>query len=132
MTLRYWRNYYDQTDALVYVIDSADRRRVEETGVELGLLLEEEKLAGIPLMVFANKQDLLNALPAKEISEALNLHLVRDRPWQIQACSVRTLHAILHAAATHAPTCTCVAFCTPAGKDRRRAFGRNGMARFAD
>ena len=41
----YWRNYFDQTDALVYVIDSADRRRMEETGVELGQLLEEEKLS---------------------------------------------------------------------------------------
>ena len=33
----YWRNYYDQTDALIYVIDSADTRRLEETGVELQL-----------------------------------------------------------------------------------------------
>merc|ERR1711988_1816539 len=52
----YWRNYFDQTDALVYVIDSADRRRMEETGVELGQLLEEEKLAAIPCLVFANKR----------------------------------------------------------------------------
>ena len=55
----YWRNYFDQTDALVYVIDSADRRRVEETGVELGQLLEEEKLAHVPVLIFANKQDLV-------------------------------------------------------------------------
>merc|ERR1711965_920556 len=46
----YWRNYFDQTDALVYVIDSADRRRMEETGVELGQLLEEDKLADIPVL----------------------------------------------------------------------------------
>lgn len=26
----YWRNYFDQTDALIYVIDSADRRRMDE------------------------------------------------------------------------------------------------------
>lgn len=39
-----------------------------ETGVELGQLLEEDKLDGIPLLVFANKQDLLNALPASEVS----------------------------------------------------------------
>ena len=37
----YWRNYYDATDALIYVIDSADRRRLEETGLELQQLLEE-------------------------------------------------------------------------------------------
>merc|ERR1712023_389952 len=44
----YWKNYYDQTDALVYVIDSADRRRLEESGEELKELLQEEKLAGTP------------------------------------------------------------------------------------
>eukprot|EP01033_Poteriospumella_lacustris_P011838 gene11838-8436_t len=44
----YWRNYYDQTDALIYVIDSADRRRMEETSVELQQLLDEEKLAHVP------------------------------------------------------------------------------------
>jgi ADP-ribosylation factor-like protein 3 len=52
------------------VIDSADRKRMGETGVELGQLLEEEKLDGIPLLVFANKQDLLNALPAAEVRRA--------------------------------------------------------------
>jgi ADP-ribosylation factor-like protein 3 len=63
----YWKNYYENTDALVYVIDSADRRRMEETGVELSSLLEEEKLAGVPVLIFANKQDLLNAMPPKEV-----------------------------------------------------------------
>ena len=86
----YWRNYFDQTDAMVYVIDSSDRRRLEETGCELNALLEEEKLSGVPLLLFANKQDLLNALPAKEIAEGLNLHLIRDRQWQIQACSAKS------------------------------------------
>ena len=85
----YWRNYFDQTDGLVYVIDSSDRRRLEETGMELNLLLEEEKLAGVPLLVFANKQDLLNALPAAEIADGLNLMGIRDREWQIQPCSAK-------------------------------------------
>lgn len=40
---------------------------------------------GVPVLVLANKQDLLNALPADDIAEALNLFLIRDRPWQIQA-----------------------------------------------
>jgi ADP-ribosylation factor-like protein 3 len=86
----YWRNYFDQTDALIYVIDSADRVRMQETGVELGQLLEEEKLAGIPLLIFANKIDLLNALQSDDISDGLNLSSIRDRTWKIQACSAKT------------------------------------------
>lgn len=44
-------------------------------------------MANVPLLVFANKQDLINAATADEIAEALNLVALRDRPWQIQACS---------------------------------------------
>mmetsp|Transcript_11459 Transcript_11459/g.16919 ORF Transcript_11459/g.16919 Transcript_11459/m.16919 type:complete len:189 (-) Transcript_11459:89-655(-) len=86
----YWRNYFDQTDCLIYVIDSAAKGRLEETGVELGQLLEEDKLAECPLLVYANKQDLLNALPHNEIAEALGLHAIRNRQWEIQPCSAKT------------------------------------------
>jgi len=87
----YWRNYMDNTDALVYVIDSADRARLEEVNQELSkLLTEEDKLAGVPLLVMANKQDLLSALSAADISVGLNLTAIRDRPWQIQACSAKS------------------------------------------
>jgi len=85
----YWKDYFDNTDALIYVIDSADRRRVQETGVELNKLLEEQKLAAIPLLIFTHKQDLLNALTAKDLAETMQLHNIRDRQWQIQACSAK-------------------------------------------
>ncbi len=57
---------------------------------ELAELLDEEKLSGVPVLVFANKQDLLTAAPASEIAEGLNLHTIRDRVWQIQSCSALT------------------------------------------
>ncbi|KAL1787609.1 ADP-ribosylation factor 3 [Sigmodon hispidus] len=75
---------------IIYVIDSADRKRFEETGQELTELLEEEKLSCVPVLIFANKQDLLTAAPASEIAEGLNLHTIRDRVWQIQSCSALT------------------------------------------
>lgn len=57
-------------------------------------LLAEEKLAGVPLLVFANKQDLFNAAPASELADGLNLPAIRDRSWQIQACSALTGEAL--------------------------------------
>lgn len=85
----YWRNYFENTDVLIYVVDSSDRTRFEETGEELNELLEEEKLQRVPVLVFANKQDLVGAASASDLSDgdALNLQSIRDRPWQIQACS---------------------------------------------
>merc|ERR1712113_1215322 len=85
----YWDNYFESADALVYVIDSSDRRRLEESSQELSELLAADKLGGIPLLVFANKQDLLQATPADEISGALGLSEIKDRTWTIQACSAK-------------------------------------------
>merc|ERR1719230_524544 len=53
----YWKNYYQNTDAIVYIVDSSDRRRVDEAAEELTTLLEEELLKGVPVLVFANKQE---------------------------------------------------------------------------
>ena len=83
----YWRNYYDQTDALIYVVDSADEARVMEVKENLTELLGEELLNGVPLLVFANKQDLDLALEAPEIMNTLELNNITDRTWNIQACS---------------------------------------------
>ncbi|KAI1717306.1 ADP-ribosylation factor family domain-containing protein [Ditylenchus destructor] len=83
----YWKNYFDNTDVLIYVIDSSDKKRFDETALELSELLEEEKLRRVPVLIFANKQDLLTAAKASEIADGLQLIKIRDRSWQIQACS---------------------------------------------
>tara|TARA_B110000008_G_C16560523_1_gene400043 strand:+ start:136 stop:432 length:297 start_codon:yes stop_codon:yes gene_type:complete len=74
---------------LVYVIDSSDRARMEEAGLELTKLLEEDKMQQVPLLVFANKQDLLNAMPADELIGALQLNNIKDREMQVTACSAK-------------------------------------------
>ena len=85
----YWRNYYENTEALIYVVDAADRKRVDEAGFELAEILGEDKLATVPLLVFANKSDLMQAKSADDIAEALSLFNIKDRPWQIQAYSAK-------------------------------------------
>lgn len=86
----YWKNYYENTDGLVYVVDSSDQVRLKECAQELKGLLEEENLAKVSLLVFANKQDLQFALDAEEIVSTLNLMDIKDRTWTIQACSAVT------------------------------------------
>lgn len=80
---KHWKNYFDQTDVLMYVIDATDKRRLEECLEELQTLLEEDELAGIPLLFFANKQDLITALEPEEIVEELQLDEIDDRDWSI-------------------------------------------------
>lgn len=83
----YWRNYFESTDGLVWVVDSIDRRRMEDCTKELHSLLQEERLSGATLLVFANKQDLPGAMTADEIKEALNLESIETHHWRIVGCS---------------------------------------------
>merc|ERR550514_1914519 len=86
----YWRCYYPNTDAIIFVVDSADRERLKIAKQELFAMLEEEELKDAILLVFANKQDQKGALNAKDLSEALALPEVRNRQWSIQeTCAVK-------------------------------------------
>eukprot|EP01025_Chloroclados_australasicus_P064113 TRINITY_DN8524_c0_g1_i1.p1 TRINITY_DN8524_c0_g1~~TRINITY_DN8524_c0_g1_i1.p1 ORF type:complete len:259 (-),score=17.81 TRINITY_DN8524_c0_g1_i1:93-869(-) len=89
-TLRsYWKNYFEQTDGLIWVVDSSDRRRLAECAVELHQLLMEERLAGASLLIFANKQDVSGALNPKQIADAMRLQYITNRHWEIVACSAK-------------------------------------------
>ncbi|XP_065912598.1 ADP-ribosylation factor-like protein 1 [Dysidea avara] len=79
----YWRCYYSNTDAIIYVVDSADRDRLAISKSELVSMLEEEELRKAMLMVFANKQDLEGAMTPSEISNALGLSALKNRTWSI-------------------------------------------------
>ena len=91
-TLRsYWRNYFEQTDALIWVIDSHDEARLADCKRELNQLLGEEKLAGATLLIFMNKQDLPTALPKDKIIQLLGLHdFSTNRHINVVACSAVT------------------------------------------
>ncbi|CCA74912.1 probable ADP-ribosylation factor [Serendipita indica DSM 11827] len=82
-----WRHYFQNVQAVIYVIDSADLERVAEARDELNAILASEELRGVPLLVFANKQDLPNAIEASQLANRLGLVALRDRQWYIQACS---------------------------------------------
>jgi len=86
----YWRNYFESTDGLVWVVDSTDKRRLADCVQELHQLLVEERLAGATLLVFANKQDVPGALSAEEIKEVLDLDNIKTHHWSILPCSAVT------------------------------------------
>ncbi|CAK8672397.1 ADP-ribosylation factor 2-like [Clavelina lepadiformis] len=80
-----WRHYYQNTQGLIFVVDSNDRERLSEARDELNRMINEDELRDAVLLVFANKQDLPNACAAAEISEKLGLTNMRNRQWYIQA-----------------------------------------------
>lgn len=88
----YWRNYFERTDGLVWVVDSCDRARLHLCRQELEKLLQQERLAGASLLVLANKQDMDDTMSSDTIRDVLGLdeNQYENRHWSIQACSAVT------------------------------------------
>jgi ADP-ribosylation factor protein 1 len=80
-----WRHYYQNTQGIIYVVDSNDRERIDEAALELQKVLREDELRDSVLLVLANKQDLPNAMSVAEVTDKLGLHSLRSRQWYIQA-----------------------------------------------
>ena len=74
-----------EQQALIFVVDSKDRERVNEAREELMRVLAEDELRDALLLVCANKQDLPNAVNAADITDKLGLHSLRHRNWYVQA-----------------------------------------------
>ena len=84
-----WRQHYKDADAIIFVVDSADRRRMQDAHEEFNDLLREEELLGKPVLVYANKQDLRNAVPGREVVDSLGLRKL-ERDWHLQECALKT------------------------------------------
>lgn len=85
-----WGPYFYDTDSLIFVVDSNDMSRIEESCAELKRLLYEEELKNAIILVFANKQDLVNSKDLVHIQNCLNLDEIKDRKWKIQGSCATT------------------------------------------
>ncbi|XP_058481066.1 ADP-ribosylation factor 1 [Solea solea] len=85
-----WRHYFQNTQGVIFVVDSNDRERCAEAREELLRMLAEDELREAVLLVFANKQDLPNAMSAAELTDQMGLHTIRHGPWYIQATCATT------------------------------------------
>eukprot|EP00455_Lapot_gusevi_P015246 TRINITY_DN176_c0_g2_i1.p1 TRINITY_DN176_c0_g2~~TRINITY_DN176_c0_g2_i1.p1 ORF type:complete len:187 (-),score=76.09 TRINITY_DN176_c0_g2_i1:199-759(-) len=92
-----WRHYYQNTQGIIFVVDSNDHERVDDSHgcehsakEELQRMLAEDELRDAVLLVFANKQDLPNAMSVQKITEKLGLNQLRQRRWFIQSCCATT------------------------------------------
>lgn len=86
----YWRQYYSEAAAAVFVLDSANTARLHEAYEELDCLFEEDKLLHAPILILANKQDRMDAVTPEQIVRDLHMAERVGRPWKVQACSAVT------------------------------------------
>ncbi|NXS42141.1 ARL14 protein, partial [Balaeniceps rex] len=86
-----WCNFLENTDGLLYVVDSSDKQCLDESKKEFELILKNEFMKSVPVVVLANKQDLPGALNAEEITRRFNMKkCCSDRNWYVQPCCAIT------------------------------------------
>ncbi|KAJ0009373.1 hypothetical protein NQD34_001075 [Periophthalmus magnuspinnatus] len=85
-----WKNYYSESHGVVFVVDSTDVQRIQETRETMAEVLQHPRISGKPVLVLANKQDKEGALAEADIIENLSLEkLVNENKClcQIEPCS---------------------------------------------
>jgi small GTP-binding protein len=85
-----WKHYYQNTDGLIFVVDSNDKDRIEDASEELKKMLAEEELKDAAVLVMANKQDLNGAMSPNDVTEKLGLQSLKGRQWLVQGTSATT------------------------------------------
>merc|ERR1712212_470472 len=83
----FWKNYFEKTEGLIWVVDCADRSRLEMCKQEMHKLLQEERLQGSTLLVLANKQDLDGSASVDDIRKLLKLDDIKKHHWSIHPIS---------------------------------------------
>ncbi|ROT64073.1 ADP-ribosylation factor [Penaeus vannamei] len=113
-----WKHCYQHSDAVIYVVDSSNAKRLKEAKEELDAIvsvgddpggglpllflvlslpsLECEEVVRLPLLVVANKQDISKALSVQQLSEGLDLRRL-DRPWHVQPTCAITSEGVYEA-----------------------------------
>ena len=85
-----WRHYYENVNAIIFVVDSTNVNRLVEAKTELHKILENDQLMGVPFLILANKSDKPNSLSVQELFGRLELNKITDRKWLIQKSSALT------------------------------------------
>lgn len=85
-----WRHYYTGTQGLIFVVDCADADRIDEAKQELHKIANDREMKDAVILIFANKQDLPDAMKPHEVQEKLGLSLLRDRNWFVQPSCATT------------------------------------------
>jgi small GTP-binding protein len=85
-----WRHHFQDVNAVIFVVDSTAKDRFNEAKHALEAVLNDARMEGVSLLVFANKQDLQKAATPAEVAQAMNLSAYTSkRKWHVQgSCAV--------------------------------------------
>ena len=83
------QHYFEKNQAVIFVIDSTDKARMNDAKQTLHLIMDDQLVSNCKLLVLANKQDLPDAMSVDDVSRELNLMDIKQT-WSIQGSSAKT------------------------------------------
>jgi len=93
-----WERYCRGVNAIIFVVDAADKEAMQIANEELHELLKKPTLEGIPLLILGNKSDLPGKMSVDDLIEALDLKKITHREiscYGISAKEETNLDAVL-------------------------------------
>jgi ADP-ribosylation factor related protein 1 len=100
-----WEKYYAEANAVIYVVDAADRGRLSEAKMAYDAACDNNSLATtkVPVFTFANKQDVAGALSTSDLAANFNPTFASNKPespkriFGVSAASGEGIDHALHA-----------------------------------
>ncbi|KAM5259750.1 ADP-ribosylation factor-like protein 15 isoform 7-T7 [Hipposideros larvatus] len=93
---KYWSRYYQGSQGVIFVLDSASSEDDLETARnELHSALQHPQLCTLPFLILANHQDKPAARSVQEVKKYFELEpLARGKRWILQPCSLDDMDAL--------------------------------------
>ncbi|KAH0785294.1 ARF/SAR superfamily [Histomonas meleagridis] len=85
-----WRHYFNGAQGVIFVVDSSDKTQFATAKQEFHQIVQSPQLKGCPILIFANKQDIEGAVSVEKLSEALDLQVIDQSRYHIEASCALT------------------------------------------
>jgi len=78
-----WKHYFEGASGIVFVVDSADSSNFQLAKQELHEVAQSSQLRKVPILIYANKQDIEDSATGERIKEVLEANIIGEDRYKV-------------------------------------------------